>query len=340
MAAAPEGVGGSGEREGDGGGERERARGAWRADEPVQCTRDRQKAGGRGARPQCSPQDYCGAEGAARCGDALERGHAAARWRRRSGSRSSSERGDEEPGREAARTARCESSSARVATRGPVPRSWARAESEAGTKLTWPPHGAASAATSRRVLSRKARSPLRAIGIATSRTHPRPNARSVAAGVPSTHRATTCPAAASTVGTKVDTTIASPRSPPLAITAPELSARVRARQPLESSEAGHRTSAAPRVAHDVSAPLGAPRSSRTRRVRLIQTRVRARQNASDCAHGIVEGRATHIDADGRATGVDAREWHEPHAPGPRCANRPGRRVAFSLGQRRNEYELH
>ena len=142
-------------------------------------------------------------------------------------------------------------SSARVATSGPEPRSWARVVSETGPARALCPHGDESAATSLRVLSRNATSPARGSAIATSRTQPFIILRSVAAAVPSAHCATTRPAGGFTARTNGATTTARVGSLP-AITASAVSRCARATAPPESGRAGQRTSVSPSCVHVVS----------------------------------------------------------------------------------------
>ena len=143
-----------------------------------------------------------------------------------------------------------------------------------------PPHGSASAATSRRVLSRSARSPARGSGIATSRTQPvrRARARWPRESHWSSERPRGRPRASRSHERRDHerASLAAARDHStgrIASGARSLAARI--------EDAGQRTNATPVCVHVVSTLFGAPRSRRTNRVRLFS--VSACGNSSTAA---------------------------------------------------------
>ena len=338
-SAAIEGVGGSGERERDGDGERAGAKRARDAEEIVEDTDDREKRRRR-ASAQRSARATTAAPSVRRVADASGggcagtwRAHADARWRRSSGSSSRSPN--------AATRSQVANfpddvalvSSERVATSGPVPRSCARAESEAGA--------ARFEVTARlreqrdktpRTFSQRqiARAGQRNRDIAHAAVHHLPLGRGGGAVGPARHNVAGWWIGHATKGaTTTDRAAPSP-----AITAPAVSTCARRAVSARVERAGHRTSVSPYCVHVVSTSESSPIDANG--IRFIVPRSRRTANENEALTGSSRVAAHIVELLRPISRRQARERERVSRVRPRRSNRGRRRVELATRMEKPE----
>ena len=187
----------------------------------------------------------------------------------------------------------------RAASRGPATgRTVETTLSGAAIHARPPPHGPASCSAKRRKAGVRARSPADGTLTATARMHPAPNGISVAAGSPSSHRATTRPVGGTTRRTNGATTVAerAGRMPEAAtegitVTPNAVSAGARACQPWWAAPAGQTTTAPPCRAQTVSAAVVESRITRTAPAGAVPASASAAETGSLAPARTSRGRA-------------------------------------------------